>query len=515
MSRIIVIPTFLLSCAIGLVACDDAPDEGVALGLSPGETDEGGGDDLGVGEAGDGDGDGDTGEEPPSDTLRVVLGGDAGPFIDGALNGYAGGSMDGLVVSLHIDPVSSHYEWKRYHGGLKNEAVRDLAVDANGRICASGWTISVDLPVTPNAAQAAFGGGTRDLFVGCWDAAGAVQYSSYLGGKLAELNDSALSFSSIGTPIVTSATNSINFKTTAGSVQPVATAGNNGVAVQFSAAGAITWGSYLGGAGNDTIGIHSDVGSDGSLWMIGNSDSADFPVTDGSSLHAQDSAVARVSSDGTTLEMATLLGGTAADFGVVIAALPDGTAITCGHTYSEDFPVGNDAVQTTHGSQQAAANFDVVLSHLDTDGSVLAATYLGGAGFDACLFMDVDANGDVYVAGWTDDLEDFPLTTDSSVFGPWDPDNQQGFLAKLDPDFEWLEYAVRTTVTRAMDVLDDGRVVLLGPEDPGVATTPNAIPGETSNLLVVYEPDGVNAQYVGYVVGDGMFVEVLEAVALP
>jgi hypothetical protein len=148
-------------------------------------------------------------------------------------------------------------------------------------------------------------------------------------------------------------------------------------------------------------------------------------------------------------------------------------------------------------------------------GSISWGSYVGGDGFDACLFFDVDDAGDVYVAGWTDNLDDFPLTSNVSMFGPRKPGVQEGFLVKLDPDFQAIEFGVRTTVTRAMDVLGDGRVVLLGPEDPGVPTTANAIVGETGNLLVVYAPDGLSAQYRGYVMGEGMFVEVLQAVELP
>lgn len=513
----IVIPVFL--CAVSLLGCESTPDESAWLGLAPGESDDGNAD-LGVADTEAGESDGtetetETGEEDGSGALRIVLGGDGSPFINGTLNTFAGGSFDGLVVSIYIDSTGSKYEWLRYHGGLKNEAIRDLDIDTTGRICASGWTNSTNLPVSTHAAQNKYGGGTRDLFIGCWNAEGGLSYSTYFGGLAAELNETALSVSG-DTLVVTGSTNSLNLATTPNVVQPMPPAGNNGLVFTYGPNGAIAWGSYLGGAGVDSVGLDNDVGLDGDIWMIGSSTSVDFPVTDGSVLGGvEDSAIARLSSDGSTLELATLLGGSAGDYGRVIKALPDGTAVTCTNTYSEDFPVGDGAWQSTHASQQAGANYDLALSHIDSDGSILAATYLGSTGFDACLFLDVDAEGSVYVAGWTDNLSDFPLTTDDSVFGPWAVDMQQGFLAKLDPDLEAVEYAVRTTVARAMDVLDDGRVVLLAPENPGLTVTANAIPGESSNALVVYEPDGVTPEYLSYVMGEGMFVEVLQAVELP
>ena len=312
------------------------------------------------------------------------------------------------MVSLYIDPATSYYEWKAYHGGATNEWIQNLAVDANGRICGSGWTNSTNLPTTVNAPQKTFGGGQRDILAGCWDANGSLLYSTYLGGKLAELNDNSISFSPTGTLVVTGATNSINLKTTTGTVQPAPLAGNNGLAFHYAATGSIGWGSYLGGIGTDTVGIHNDVEADGSIWMIGNSDSPNFPVTDGSSVSGQDMAVARISGNGATLELGTVVGGSAGDYGIRIAALPDGTAIACGHTLSEDFPATMDAIQTSHGSQLAGANYDLTLTHLDSDGTILAATYLGGAGYDACVFLGVDDAGDVYVNGWTDNLDDLP-----------------------------------------------------------------------------------------------------------
>ncbi|MFV8752263.1 hypothetical protein ACNOYE_17075 [Nannocystaceae bacterium ST9] len=508
--------SYLSLLFVGAFGCEPEVDDETWLGLQPGETDGETDGETTEGETTDGETDGETtGGEPESGPLRIILGGE-GSFVDGTLNGFGGGSFDGLIVSIHIDATSSHYEWKRYHGANKNESIRDLDVDASGRICGSGWTNSTNLATTTGAVQTSFGGGTRDLYLGCWSPTGALLYSSYFGGRLAELNATALSLADDGGLVVTGSTNSINLKTTVGAVQPVAAAGNDGLVFEFGASGSpIEWGSYLGGSGVDSIGLASDLGPAGEVWMIGNSTSADFPVTDGSSLGgSQDSVVARVSAEGSTLELATLLGGSADDFGEVVVALPDGTAVTCGNSYSDDFPTTPGAFQTAHVAQPDDPHFDVVVTRLAADGSVLAATYLGGAGFDACLFLDVDDEANVYIGGWTDEMSSFPLTTFDSPFGGFVPNGQVGFLAKFDPELESLEYAVRTDIARGMDVLDDGRVVYLAATDPGLAETPNAIAGESGNALIVYAQDGVTTEYLGYVMGEGMIVEALHAIEL-
>lgn len=472
---------------------------GVGLETDEGETGEGG----------------ESGEGQASGPLRVVLVGDGGPFVSNPLNSFGGGSYDGLVVSIYIDENSSFYEWRRYLGGAKNEAIRDLAIDVNGRICGAGWTNSSNIVLGGNAVQTGNGGGTRDVLIGCWDEVGNQLSASYLGGKLAELNDAGISLANDGSLVVTGASNSTNLATTGGAYQKASPASdNNGFAFRLGSSGSpITWGSYLGGTGDDTVGVHSDLGSGDEVWMIGNTASANFPVTDGSTLASTDIGVARLSAGGNVLELGTLLGGSAGDFGVRIAALDDGTAVVCGNSYSDDFPTTPGAVQTAHAAQQSA-NFDVVVAHLDADGSVLAATYLGGTGFDACKYLDVDDDGNVYVAGWTDNLPDFPLTTQDTLFGPYNPNVQQGFLVKLSPDLETLEYAVRADIARGMDVLADGRVVYLAATNPGLAETTNAIPNESGNALIIYRQDGISADYLGYVMGESMTVYALAAVPL-
>ena len=76
--------------------------------------------------------------------------------------------------------------YSTYFGGSRNDAVSSLALDPSGNAVISGYTISLDLPVTPDAVQPTYGGDT-DAWVAVINPNLPFQqglvYSTYLGGS--------------------------------------------------------------------------------------------------------------------------------------------------------------------------------------------------------------------------------------------------------------------------------------------------------------------------------------------
>ena len=183
----------------------------------------------------------------------------------------------------------------------------------------------------------------------------------------------------------------------------------------------ISYSTYLGGTNVDTpAGIAVD--SSGSAYILGTTQSADFPITL-STFHGPytNIFVTKFNPAGTGLVYSTLINGTvnAASQGLAIAVDTNGNAYLTGLTYAADFPF-------TTGRLKGISSAFVV--KLGATGNIVYATALSGSGRDSGNAIAVDATGSAYVAGATTS-NDFPVTTGAyqvSAHGAGD-----AFVAKL------------------------------------------------------------------------------------
>jgi hypothetical protein len=125
-----------------------------------------------------------------------------------------------------------------------------------------------------------------------------------------------------------------------------------------------------------------------------------------------------------TVAFSTYLGGGIADQAWAIAVDGEGSSYVAGYTASSDFPT-LAAFQAEPGGQG-----DAFVAKFDAEGDLVYSTYLGGTYVDYATAIAVDAEGAVYVAGWTG-------STDFPVAAALDPSYNQGwdaFVTKLAPD---------------------------------------------------------------------------------
>jgi len=195
---------------------------------------------------------------------------------------------------------------------------------------------------------------------------------------------------------------------TPGAIDTTQSFGEGFIVTMDVEAGTLDYASYLGGSFND---IASGVATDarGALYVTGETESFDFPVTTGAfdtiKAGGYDAFVVKVAPGGSTLEWGTFLGGSGHDKGRKIAAAPDGSMYAVSEATS-GFPMTPGAYDAVYNGQLALG-----LSVLSPDGTHLQyGTYLGGteewvAQPNLCL----DGYGSAYVTGYTaDDL--FPTT---------------------------------------------------------------------------------------------------------
>jgi uncharacterized protein (TIGR03437 family) len=146
---------------------------------------------------------------------------------------------DGFVVKFN--PNVSTPLYSTYLGGSDDDAVAGIAVDSQGNVAVAGMTNSHDFPVSAGAQQASLAGSGNAFYAGIGDAfiaqlnssGSSLLYSSYLGGSA---DDAAFGVGSdpAGNFYVAGYTNSGDFPTTAGVIQPRMAAGKDTFVVKVS-----------------------------------------------------------------------------------------------------------------------------------------------------------------------------------------------------------------------------------------------------------------------------------------
>jgi hypothetical protein len=200
--------------------------------------------------------------------------------------------------------------------------------------------------------------------------------------------------------------------------------------------GNILYSTYLGGSYVDQIAGFA-VDTAGNMDVAGTTGSANFPVTNGTTLQGMwDGYATRLNADG-TLAWSTYLGGS--NGAQLLAMTQDGSGniYLTGVTNSIDFPTTWGAYQAKYPGNPASINVGFVTKLDGATGALLYSTYLSGSNSEP-HGIAVDASGDAYVVGETT-AADYP-TTDRA----WDRNlqsNRKAFVTKLNATGSSLVYS--------------------------------------------------------------------------
>jgi IPT/TIG domain-containing protein/beta-propeller repeat-containing protein len=297
-----------------------------------------------------------------------------------------------------------------------NEYGLGIAVDSSGNAYVTGATNATDFPgVTAGSIQPAFGGtgSNRDAFALKINAAGnAILWSTYLGGAADDIAD-GITVDSSGNAYVAGSTQSSSIPWIgAGAIQSTYGGGNyDGFVIKIDTSGAKVWSTYLGGSGDDGVGVVRIDGS-GNAWIGGSTDSTSWPGVSGSSLQSTnagsyDATLTEINAAGTAISYATFLGASGYDYLSALALDASGNVYVTGYTDSTSFPgVTGSSIQPSN-----AGSYDIWVAKLNPAAtSITWATFLGGSDFDLTSDLDVDSSGNVYISGSTAST-DFPVSS--------------------------------------------------------------------------------------------------------
>ncbi len=347
--------------------------------------------------------------------------------------------------ALVIDPVLSYSTYLQ----ATTAVGAGIAVDAAGNAYLTGNAGSNFLTVNPIQPVPV------GAFVAKFNAdASALIYSTFLGGSKTDtfFNPKNLGFrvavDTGGNAYVVGTTDSIDFPTTPGVVQPARAGGADLFVAKLNPTGsALLYSTYLGGSlddGSDGPSIALD--SAGNAYVTGGTKSKNFPTTTGALQTALgggdvDAFVTKLNAAGTALVYSTYLGGGSFDSGSAIAVDSASNAYVAGGTDSVNFPKTSGALQTAF----AGGTTDAYVAKLNAARPAqFYSTYLGGSDLDLAYGIAVDSGGNAYVTGVTSSTN-FPTTAQAfqKVYGG----ATQGFLigdvfvSKISPTGTSLVYS--------------------------------------------------------------------------
>ncbi|MFZ0548440.1 MAG: SBBP repeat-containing protein [Candidatus Promineifilaceae bacterium] len=207
-------------------------------------------------------------------------------------------------------------------------------------------------------------------------------------------------------------------------------AGNRDVFItKFSVDGEVLFSTYLGGSDND-YGRGAGVDSAGNVVLTGYTESSDFPSANPiiGDQPGRDAFVSKISADGSQLLFSTYLGGGGDDFGSDVTLDAQDNMYIVGSTLSTNFPLLNP-IQATYGG-----NRDAFISKISGNSyQMLFSTYLGGSNLDVGAGVDLDQNGEIFIAGSTASA-DFPTANMKRLQVEAGLDNRDVYVAKLPAD---------------------------------------------------------------------------------
>ncbi len=317
------------------------------------------------------------------------------------------GNQNAFVAKL--SPDGATLLWATYVG--VGELVRDIAVDADGDVYGVLSRAALSSNTMPaafanaftNAFQPSFGAGTESGLVKIKGDGTQVLWATWLGGSGDESGPASVRVDANEQPYICFYTSSTDILTAgAGAVTTNAGLKDMFVAKLNATGSALIFGTYLGGAGDDSMETHSlAIDASGNAYVACVTQSANWPITAGTIGNAlkgfSDIGLAKIGLDGGRM-MSTIIGGSGGENPDGIYVDAAGRIILVTESNSTDFPIPPGVA---HQSSSGGA-WDGLFCVIAPDMKKLEyGTYLGGALYDNGRTACIAPDGSVYLAGGT------------------------------------------------------------------------------------------------------------------
>jgi predicted SpoU family rRNA methylase len=395
---------------------------------------------------------------------------------------------------LLIDPHA--LVWATYYGGNDSDEAYSISTDANGNVFVVGYTWSTNFPTYNPGGGAYFDGTCGGCSDGYWDAfilkftnSGVRLWATYYGGSDRDVANS-ISTDANGNVFVVGGTVSANFPTYdpggGAYYQPNYAGVWDAFILKFTNSGVRLWATYYGGSSTDRANSIS-TDANGNVFVVGYTWSTNFPTYNpgGGAYYQPNNAgssdvfILKFTNNGIRL-WATYYGGSDRDEANSISTDANGNVFVVGYTYSTNFPTYDPGGGAYYQPNNAGSS-DVFILKFTNNGIRLWATYYGGSDRDEANSISTDANGNVFVVGYTYST-DFP-TQDiggGAYYQPNKAGSWDAFILKFTNNGNrlWATYYGGSSTDRANSISTDanGNVFVVG--------------GTVSSNFPTYDPGG-------------------------
>jgi uncharacterized protein (TIGR03437 family) len=407
---------------------------------------------------------------------------------------------------LTIDPTIAYstYVGEQTPSSIPLEVATGGAVDAAGNFYVCSVVSTSGFPTTPGAYDISFNGGSGDIALSRFATNGtSLVFSTYIGGGSGDYCDD-VAIDGSGNPYIVGSTDSNNFPTTSGVVHSFPLGDTDAILAKFSAAGALLISTRIGGESYDD-GKALAIDSTGNIYVGGSTLSEPQSAGRLVGVGFLGSYVVKLNSTATSRIYTRSL----ADCSILALALDSSGNVYVAGDGADAFQTTPGAFDRTHGINSANGSFyiqDGFVAKLNSSGSVVFATFLGGAKNDFVAGLAVDNTGNIYVVGITSSA-DFPVTAGalrtSPPAGTADVDPLDIFIAKLNPTGTALVYSTffggsSDDSAQKIHAMADGTVWIVGttssPNFPRTGDAFAKIPTQDNNDLFLMHLNATGTQ---------------------
>ncbi|MGL4598645.1 MAG: SBBP repeat-containing protein [Bacteroidia bacterium] len=346
----------------------------------------------------------------------------SGVALNGYQNTYGGGNNDAFLAKF--DP-NGNLVWATYYGGPGDDLGENVHLDAMGNIYICGETTSTS-QIAANGFQNTGGGNLiYDTFLVKFDPSGNRIWGTYYGELSGYDLAKGIETDNLGNVYFCGQTTSTTGIASGGDQNTFGGGQGDAFLVKFDALGNRIWATYFGGAGED-IGNSVVVDNLGDVYMTGETQgntavfSGGFQNTYGGGV--SDAYLIKYDPAGSRI-WATYYGDIIDASGNCLA-IDNANNVYLGGQTSDFANIAAGGFQNTFGG-----GLDGLLVKFDASGNRIWGTYFGGPAPDYILSVDLDAAGNIFIAGDSYSASGVALGGFQNVL----LGSEDNFLAKIDP----------------------------------------------------------------------------------